>query len=117
MGSAGIVALAAFALSHPFAALVPPRPAWGLIVSLAVFATIVPAFLMSAGTARIGAQGTAIVSTLSPIVTVGVAVAVLGERFGLPEAIGTACVLGGVGLFSLIETRQRAYAAGEEGPA
>ena len=117
MASAGIVAIAAFALTHPAAALLPPRPAWGLIAALAVFATIVPAFLMSAGTARIGAQGTAIVSTLSPIVTIGVAVAVLGEPFGWPEAVGTACVLGGVGLFSLIESRPRAYAAGEEGPA
>ena len=117
MGSAGVVAVAAFFLTHPLAALAAPRPAWGLIVSLAVFATIVPAFLMSAGTARIGAQGTAIISTVSPIVTIGVAVAVLGEPFGWPEAVGTACVLGGVGLFSVLETRQRAYAAGEEGPA
>ena len=109
MTSAGIAAVLGFALSHPLADLLAPsRPAWLLIAALALFATIVPAFLMSAGTARIGAQGTAIVSTLSPVVTIGVAVAVLGEPFGWPEAIGTACVLGGVGLFTLLETRPRA---------
>jgi drug/metabolite transporter (DMT)-like permease len=117
MAAAGLVALGAFAMTHEVATLVPPQGSWGLIAALAVFSTIVPAFLMSAGTARIGAQGTAIVSTISPIVTIGVAVAVLGEPFGWPEAIGTACVLGGVGLFSLIESRPRSYVAGEEGPA
>lgn len=117
MSAAGMTALLGFLLTHPAAALSPPRPAWALILALAVFATIVPAFLMSAGTARIGAQGTAIVSTISPIVTIGVAILVLGEPFGWPEAAGTLCVLGGVGLFSLFETRPRAYRAGEEGPA
>jgi drug/metabolite transporter (DMT)-like permease len=82
-----------------------------------VLSTIVPAFLMSAGTARIGAQGTAIVSTISPVVTIGVAILVLGEPFGWPEAVGTLCVLGGVGLFSQIESRPRTSLAGEEGPA
>ena len=117
MSTAGVTALIGFFLTHPASALVPPRGAWGLIVALAVFATIVPAFLMSAGTARIGAQGTAIVSTISPVVTIGVAIVVLGEPFGWPEAVGTVCVLGGVGLFSAIESRPRSYQAGEEGPA
>ena len=117
MSAAGLMALLGFFLTHPATALVPPRGAWALIVALAVFATIVPAFLMSAGTARIGAQGTAIVSTISPIVTIVVAILVLGEPFGWPEAVGTLCVLGGVGLFSLIETRPRSHQAGEEGPA
>ena len=117
MSAAGVMALLGFFLTHPAAALVPPQGAWALIVALAVFATIVPAFLMSAGTGRIGAQGTAIVSTISPVVTIGVAIMVLGEPFGWPEAVGTICVLGGVGLFSVIESRPSSYQAGEEGPA
>ncbi|WP_319938006.1 DMT family transporter [Sphingomonas sp. S2-65] len=117
MSAAGGMALLGFFLTHPAAALMPPRGAWTLILALAVFSTIVPAFLMSAGTARIGAQGTAIVSTISPVVTIVVAVMVLGEPFGWPEAVGTLCVLGGVGFFSVIESRPRSYQAGEEGPA
>ena len=85
------------------------RPGGKLRVPIvAVFATIVPSFLMSAGTARIGAQGTAIIGTISPAVTIALAVAVLGEPFGLPEAMGTILVMGGVGLFSLIESRKPA---------
>jgi len=116
MAAAGVAALVGFGLTHDPGDLIAPHAAWGLIVALAVFSTIVPAFLMSAGTARIGAQGTAIVGTISPIVTIVVAVIILDEPFGWPEAIGTACVLGGVGLFSLIESRPR-YVTEEEGPA
>ncbi len=117
MSAAGVTALLAFFLTHRAAALVPPSGAWALIMALAVFATIVPAFLMSAGTARIGAQGTAIVSTISPVVTIGVAIMVLGEPFGWPEAVGTVCVLGGVGFFSVIESRTRMKPADEDVPA
>jgi drug/metabolite transporter (DMT)-like permease len=51
------------------------------------------------------------------VVTIGVAVVVLGEPFGWPEAVGTVCVLGGVGLFSLIESRPRLPPMRDEGPA
>jgi drug/metabolite transporter (DMT)-like permease len=83
-----------------------PADALVLILVLAIGATVLPAFIMSAGTARIGAQGTAIVSSLSPIATILLAVAVLAEPFGWPQALGTALVLGGVGWFTWAETRQ-----------
>jgi drug/metabolite transporter (DMT)-like permease len=106
MAAAGAVMLLHFGLTHNVTALALPRGAWPLVLGLALFATIIPAFMMSAGTARIGAQGTAIVSTLSPLVTIALAIVILGEPFGPPEAIGTLFVLGGVGLFSLIESRR-----------
>lgn len=106
MAAAGAVMLLHFGLTHNVTALAIPGGAWPLVLGLALFATIIPAFMMSAGTARIGAQGTAIVSTLSPLVTIALAIVILGEPFGLPEAIGTLFVLGGVGLFSLIESRR-----------
>jgi len=106
MSGAGVAVLLHFAVTHPIAVPVLPVPAWNLILALAVFATIVPSFMMSAGTARIGAQGTAIVSTLSPVVTIVLAIVILGEPFGMPEAIGTLFVIGGVGLFSFIDSRK-----------
>jgi drug/metabolite transporter (DMT)-like permease len=39
-------------------------------------------------------------------VTIALAILILGEPFGVPEAIGTLLVIGGVGLFSLIESRR-----------
>jgi drug/metabolite transporter (DMT)-like permease len=93
-------------LSGSLAQLNQPASAWLLILALVIFATIVPTFMMSAGTARIGAQGTAIISTLSPVVTIVLAVGLLGEPFGWPEAMGTLFVIGGVGLFTFIDSRR-----------
>ncbi len=110
MSAAGVMVLTHFALSHESGDLGMAPHAWVLIFGLALFSTIMPSFLMSAGTARIGAQGTAIISTLSPVVTIIVAVSILGEPFGIPEAIGTVFVIGGVALFTLIENRLAARA-------
>jgi drug/metabolite transporter (DMT)-like permease len=79
---------------------------WALVVWLAIGATVLPAFIMSAGTGRIGAQGTAIVSAISPIATILLAVAILAEPFGWPQAFGTVLVIGGVGWFTWTETRR-----------
>lgn len=105
MTAAGLSVIAHFALTHGITLPSAPPRAWALMVGLAVFATIVPTFMMSAGTARIGAQGTAIISTISPVVTIVLAIAILGEPFGIGEAAGTALVIGGVGLFTLLESR------------
>ncbi|MBN9788042.1 EamA/RhaT family transporter [Pseudonocardia sp. TMWB2A] len=105
MSAAGASIMAQFFLTHPVSDLAVSRAAWPLVLTLALFATVVPAFLMSAGTARIGAQGNAIIATLSPVVTVVLAVQLLGEPFGWPEAVGTALVLAGVGFFTLVDVR------------
>lgn len=104
--AAAVTVIAQYLLTRdPGALLTLPAHAWLLILALALFATIMPTFLMSAGTARIGAQGTAIISTISPVVTIVLAILVLREPFGWPEAAGTVLVMGGVGLFTLIESR------------
>ena len=106
MSAASATIILQFTLTHSLTVPAVPLPAWSLMAALAVFATIVPTFMMSAGTERIGAQGTAIVSTLSPVVTIALAILVLGEPFGWPEALGTLLVIGGVGLFSVVEARR-----------
>lgn len=107
MSAASVSLITQFLLTRDFGDLVAPAPAWRLMVALAIFSTVVPTFLMSAGTARIGAQGTAIISTVSPLLTIILAVAILAEPFGWPEAVGTLLVIGGTGLFTLIETRSQ----------
>lgn len=107
MSGAGLSLLIQFFLTHDVAELAIPSAAWPLVLTLAVFATVVPAFMMAAGTARVGAQGNAIIGTLSPTVTVVLAVLILDEPFGWPEALGTLLVLIGVGLFTLVDARRR----------
>ncbi|KRB85860.1 hypothetical protein ASE00_03610 [Sphingomonas sp. Root710] len=112
MCAASVTTVGQFLLTHDMTMLALPRHAWTLMSGLAIFSTIVPTFMMSAGTARIGAQGTAIISTLSPVLTIILATSLLAEPFGLPEAAGTALVIGGVALFSWLDSRRTAAKSG-----
>jgi drug/metabolite transporter (DMT)-like permease len=79
----------------------------GLAAGTAFFATVLPSFLMNAGLARIGPQSTAMISTLSPLVTIYLAVVFLGEVFTLADAIGTVLIIGGVGLYTWFDMRTK----------
>ncbi len=69
-----------------------------LAAATGLLATVVPSFFVNAGMARIGAASTAMISNVSPLMTIYFAVTLLGEEFTLAHALGTALVVGGVGL-------------------
>ncbi len=73
----------------------------------AIFATVLPSFLINAGMARTNPQAVAMISTISPLVTIVLAVAILGEPFSTADAIGSALVLAGVGYFTWADSRKR----------
>lgn len=81
-----------------------PRFLW-LSAGCAVVATVAPTFLINAGLARITSQAVSMISTLSPVVTIALAVAILGEPFTLADAIGTSLVICGVGLYAWGDSR------------
>ncbi|ODT70110.1 MAG: hypothetical protein ABS75_13410 [Pelagibacterium sp. SCN 63-23] len=81
---------------------------WFLGLMLGVFGTVLPSFLLNTGIARIGARATASTASFGPIITIVLAVFILGEDFTLFHAIGTALVLFGSSLFARIENRSRA---------
>jgi drug/metabolite transporter (DMT)-like permease len=66
----------------------------------AVFATVLPIFCINGGLARTSAQTVAMISTISPLVTIVLAVNILGEPFTLADALGSALVLAGVGYYT-----------------
>ncbi|MFN4141432.1 DMT family transporter [Aestuariivirga sp.] len=68
-----------------------------LAAGTGLLATVIPSFFVNAGMGRIGAASTAMISNVSPLLTIYFAVALLEEEFTLPHAIGTALVVGGVG--------------------
>lgn len=72
----------------------------------AIFATVVPIFCVNGGLARISAQAVAMISTLSPLITISLAVSILGEPFTWADALGSALVLAGVGYYSWADSRQ-----------
>ncbi|KKB07661.1 DMT family transporter [Devosia chinhatensis] len=80
---------------------------WFLGLMLGIFGTVLPSFLLNAGIARIGARATSSTASFGPIVTIILAVFVLGEDFTFFHAIGTGLVLLGSSLFARIENRTR----------
>ncbi len=80
---------------------------WMLGLMLGVLGTVLPSFLLNAAINRIGARGTSSTASFGPIITIVLAVLVLGEEFTPVHAIGTALVLAGSFWFAHIENRSR----------
>ena len=98
MSSSLVFILIHFFITHNLSDLnVSPR-LWFLASLLAIFSTLIPSFFTSEAIHRIGATRTSIMGTLGPVVTIILAVNLLGEKFGLPQVIGLILVLFGVSL-------------------
>jgi drug/metabolite transporter (DMT)-like permease len=69
---------------------------WGYGFLLALVATVIPSFLLSAGMKRIGANNAAIVTSIGPVSTILQAHFFLGDRIFAEQVIGTVLVIGGV---------------------
>lgn len=105
MSAAGVASLVHYAItSHG----VGPAVSWnyvGLVAGCAFFATVVPSFLINAGLGLISPQASSMISTISPLVTIILAVIFLGEEFTFVDAIGTTLILLGVGFYAWSDTR------------
>ncbi len=66
---------------------------WAVAVGLAVFPTMLAISLFLAGLPRVGAARAALLSTWEPVVTVGLAVLLLGDRLSLVQVLGGILVL------------------------
>jgi drug/metabolite transporter (DMT)-like permease len=70
-------------------------------IMLAVVATVIPTFLLSFSTKKIGASNVAIISSIGPVSTILQAHYILGESIFFEQIIGTAMILAGILLLSL----------------
>lgn len=93
MMSATAVALFVIAAFERRLAVPDTAAGWAVSVGIAVVPTMIAISLFLAGLPRIGAARAALLSTLEPVVTVSLAVALLGDRFSLPQAVGAVLVL------------------------
>ena len=100
MSGAGPAVILHFLLTHPVADLAVPVDALPLMLAIGTLSTVLPAYCISGAIGLIGPERTAVVGNVSPVVTITLAVTVLGEAFTLWHAAGTALVLGGVWLFT-----------------
>jgi len=84
----------------PAALLTPVWQVQLLALALSIFATVLPIWLIAEAIRRLGAGPTAVIGSLGPIITVALAVLLLGEPIGVLQLIGAVAVIAGVRLVS-----------------
>jgi drug/metabolite transporter (DMT)-like permease len=90
-----------FFVSHPANALLVTGKPLAYSILIAIAATIIPSFFLNAALHRISAQANSAIGTISPIVTILLSAAVLGERLSTLGIVGALLVIGGIGWFTL----------------
>jgi drug/metabolite transporter (DMT)-like permease len=96
MMSGTAVVLGVIALQQRQLVLPATAPAWAISVGIAVVPTMIAISLFLAGLPRVGAARASLISTLELVVTVTLAILLLGDRFTVLEAAGGVLVLGAV---------------------
>lgn len=99
MSSAGPAIVVHFLLTHPLSDLAIDGHGLWLMLAVGLVSTVLPAYCISGAIGLLGPERTAIIGSISPVVTVGLAISILGELFTPWHAAGTALVLLGVWLF------------------
>ncbi len=79
---------------------------WAIIGAIVLVATVLPVVTFLAGLERIGPSNAAMLSTIEPVVTVGLAAVLLGEQPSVSMLMGGALILGAVLLLTRSEFRQ-----------
>ena len=96
MSSSMVFMLIQFFITHELQDLNVSGKVWFLCLLLAVFSTVIPSFFTSEAINRIGATKTSIMGSVGPVMTIVLAVNLLGEDFGLPQIAGLVLVMFGV---------------------
>jgi drug/metabolite transporter (DMT)-like permease len=106
LAQASAVVCIGWALGHGGLDVPPTFPAWAAIVALAVISTVVALRAFLAGLARVGPARASVLSSLEVVVTMALAVLVLGERLGPRQWAGASLILGAVAFQNLASLRR-----------
>jgi drug/metabolite transporter (DMT)-like permease len=96
-----VFVLAQFVATRPLSALAVPREVHLLALAMAVFATVLPTWLIAESVHRMGANAASLVGALGPMSTAALGALILGEQFGPVQMAGGVLVLAGVLLVTL----------------
>jgi len=83
-------------ISHFATYLDPSNKIFLFVIGLALFATVIPSFLLNTGMKRIGSNDLAIVTSIGPVSTLFQARYMLNEPFSILQILGTILVIIGV---------------------
>ena len=85
-----------FIVRADYSSVTEARGMWVYGLLLAILATVIPTFMLSAGLSRIGANNVAIISGIGPVSTILQAHWILNEPIHTAQIIGTLMVITGV---------------------
>lgn len=108
MVAAAVAVFIHYLATHPLAALATGPQTLAVLIGLAIIATVLPVYTIAAAIGRIGAERTAIFGNISPVLTIILAVWILGEDFTLYHGVGTTLVILGILLFTRIARPKQA---------
>ena len=100
--------MATVLLPHlPAEQLAVSAPAFGWILVLVVFSTVLPFFLLFEGLTRTDAAEAGVVAMFGPVVTISAAILVFpDERLGPVQWLGAALILASIGALKLVRSRR-----------
>ena len=98
---ASLISLSQFMATHALNVMVQPVPVYQLAMLMAIFSTVLPVFLLTAGIRRIGSGEASLIGSIGPIFTIYLAHVFLNENVSLLQIIGSILVLAGVVAVSL----------------
>lgn len=98
---ASSISLGQFVFTHPLDGLMQPLPVYQLALLMALFSTVLPVFLLTAGIRRIGSGEASLIGSIGPVFTIYLAHVFLGESVSLLQLAGSLLVLVGVVAVSL----------------
>ncbi len=101
MTVACMACLLQFAVTHHFEDLRLSARVYELSIAMALFSTVLPAFLLAAAMRRIGSMHTSMIGSVGPVSTIYLAYVFLGERLSMVQISGSILVLTGVLMISL----------------
>ncbi|ESQ78211.1 DMT family transporter [Asticcacaulis sp. YBE204] len=108
MVGAALATFVHFGVTHRLSAvpslLAQPGLVW-LCLGLAIGATVLPGYLINFALARISSQANAVIGFVNPVFTLMMSAFILHETISASDVIGTALVLGGVGLYMWLDQR------------
>ncbi len=90
------VTLIHFLAVQPLTAFIQPLPVYGWALAMALLATVIPVFALSAAIRRIGAGPASLFGMVGPILTIGFGWWLLGEPISIEQTIGAIFVVLGI---------------------
>lgn len=107
MIAASMVVLSHNTIANGFNLLSYPTGIYFIVLGMAVFATVLPTFMIAEGIRIIGANNASILGAIGPVSTIVLAYFFLGERLYLIQWLGTLVVILGILLITLNKNKQQ----------